>query len=175
MQANILKNVYQSWKTDRCIQIKWIIYNLHPIFYFIFNTWNKSGKKEKRENCRKLSFLCVLSHVPLLGTPWTAARQNPLSMGFPPQEYWSGLPFPTLGDLPTQGFKPHLLCLLHWLEYFLPRHHQFHPSWYIIVILFTITNYIVIEIPLFPCMSKQTKMINLTPSYRFHMKLPNQI
>ena len=65
------------------------------------------------------------------------------------------------------GIQASSLCLLHWLEYFLPRHHRFHPCWYIIIILFTITNYIVIEIPLFPCMSKQTKMINLTPSYCF--------
>ena len=36
-----------------------------------------------------------LSHVPLLATPWTAAYQAPLSMGFSRQEYWSGVPFPT--------------------------------------------------------------------------------
>ena len=39
-------------------------------------------------------------------TPWTIARQAPLSMGFLRQEYWSGLPFPSLGDLPTPGIKP---------------------------------------------------------------------
>ena len=38
-------------------------------------------------------------------TPWTAAHQTPLSMGFPRQEYWSGLPFPTPGDLPDPGIK----------------------------------------------------------------------
>ena len=38
----------------------------------------------------------------------------PLSMGFPRQEYWSGLPCPPPGDLPTQGRNSHLLCLLHW-------------------------------------------------------------
>ena len=35
-----------------------------------------------------------------LSTPWTAARQAPLSMGFSRQEYWSGVPFPSPGDLP---------------------------------------------------------------------------
>ena len=35
--------------------------------------------------------------------PWTVAHQTPLSMGFPRQEYWSGLPFPTLGDLLNPG------------------------------------------------------------------------
>ena len=39
-------------------------------------------------------------------TPWTAACQAPLSMGFPGQEYWSGLPFPPLGDLPDPRFDP---------------------------------------------------------------------
>ena len=39
-------------------------------------------------------------------TPWTVAHQAPLSMGFPRQEYWSGLPFPTPEDLPDPGIKP---------------------------------------------------------------------
>ena len=39
-------------------------------------------------------------------TPWTVARQAPLSMGFPRQEYCSGLPFPSPGDLPDPGIKP---------------------------------------------------------------------
>ena len=39
-------------------------------------------------------------------TPWTAAHQAPLSMGFCRQEYWSGLPFPSSGDLPEPEIKP---------------------------------------------------------------------
>ena len=39
-------------------------------------------------------------------TPWTIAYQPPLSKGFPRQEYWSGLPFPFLGDLPDSGIEP---------------------------------------------------------------------
>ena len=52
--------------------------------------------------------LCVsaLSHVQLLVTPWTVACQAPLSMGFPKQEYWSGLPCPPAGDLPDPGIEP---------------------------------------------------------------------
>ena len=38
--------------------------------------------------------------------PWTVARQAPLSMGFSRQEYWTGLPFPSPGDLPNQGIEP---------------------------------------------------------------------
>ena len=41
-----------------------------------------------------------------LETPWTAARQYPLSMGLPRQEYWNGLPFPSPKDLPNPGMEP---------------------------------------------------------------------
>ena len=51
---------------------------------------------------------CVLSHVWLFVTPWSAACQAPLSMGFPGHEYWSGLPFPPPGIFPTQGLNPSL-------------------------------------------------------------------
>ena len=52
---------------------------------------------------------CVLSYfsrVQLFVTPWTVARQAPLSKGFSRQEYWSRLPCPPPGDLPHQGMKP---------------------------------------------------------------------
>ena len=41
-----------------------------------------------------------------LATPWTVAPQAPLSMGFSRQEHWTGLPFPTPGDLPDSGIEP---------------------------------------------------------------------
>ena len=50
--------------------------------------------------------VCTLSRVWLFMTPWPVALQAPLSMGFARQEYWSGLPFPTPGDLPNQGIEP---------------------------------------------------------------------
>ena len=46
------------------------------------------------------------SHVQLCVTLWTVARQPPLSMGFSRQEYWSGLPCPSPGDLPNLGIEP---------------------------------------------------------------------
>ena len=48
----------------------------------------------------------MLSHVRLFATPWTVARQAPLSMEFSRKEYWSGLPFPSPGDLPNPGIEP---------------------------------------------------------------------
>ena len=47
-----------------------------------------------------------LSCVWLFATLWTAVHQAPLSMGFSRQEYWSGLPFPSPGDLPDSGIEP---------------------------------------------------------------------
>ena len=47
-----------------------------------------------------------LSVVSDSATPWTVARQSPLSMGFSRQEYWSGLPWPPPGDLPDPGIEP---------------------------------------------------------------------
>ena len=47
-----------------------------------------------------------LSHVRLFVIPWVVAIQAPLSMGFPRQEYWSGLPFPPPGDLPNLETEP---------------------------------------------------------------------
>ena len=54
-----------------------------------------------------LPTVCVqlLSRVQLFVTPGTVACQTPLSMGLPGQEYWSGLPFPSLGDLSDTGIE----------------------------------------------------------------------
>ena len=58
-------------------------------------SWLKKKKKKKS-----------LSHVQLFATPWTVVYQAPPSMGFSRQEYWSGLPFPSPGDLPDPGIEP---------------------------------------------------------------------
>ena len=50
--------------------------------------------------------LLLLSCVQLFVTTWTVACQAPLFMGLPRQEYWSGVPFPSLGDLPDPGIEP---------------------------------------------------------------------
>ena len=51
----------------------------------------------------------MLSHDQLFATPWTVAHQDPLSMGFSWQEYWSGVPCPPPGDLPDPGIEPSAL------------------------------------------------------------------
>ena len=69
--------------------------------------------------CRAFSLCehaCVLSHfngVKLFETPWTVAHQAPLSMELHRKEYWSGLTFPSPGDLPHLGIEPTSLISLH--------------------------------------------------------------
>ena len=58
------------------------------------------NKKWSRPNKVKVK---LLSRVRLFATLWTVAHQAPLSMGFFRQGYWSGLPFPSPGDLPDPG------------------------------------------------------------------------
>ena len=69
-------------------------------------------------------------------TLWTVACQAPLSMGFPRQEYWSGLLFPFPGDLPNTGIKP----LLHGQDGSLPLSHQGTPIPYMCIYIYTLYN-----------------------------------
>ena len=71
----------------------------HKTFPVILSCVFTSAFKKQME-------VCVLSHVQHFATPWTVAHQVPLSIGFPRQEYWSGLPFPPPGHLPAPGIKP---------------------------------------------------------------------
>ena len=68
--------------------------------------------------------LSCFSCVRFFATPWTVACQAPLSMGFSRQEYWSGLPFPSSGDLPDPGIKPVTLTSLALVG----RRRQWHPT-----------------------------------------------
>ena len=65
-----------------------------------FNVW------ATREAHTRVVELKSLSRVQLFVTPWTVAHQAPLSRGFSRQEYWSGLPFPSPGDLPNPRIEP---------------------------------------------------------------------
>ena len=75
-------------------QSTWAVYNSRK------TNWMKS-------TLAMLTCVIVLSHSVMSDflTPWTVARQAPPSMGFSRQEYWSGLPYPPLGDLPNPGIE----------------------------------------------------------------------
>ena len=59
--------------------------------------------RERKKERKKVK---LLSRVRLFATPWTVAYQAPLSMWFSRKEYWSGLPFPSPGDIPDPGIEP---------------------------------------------------------------------
>ena len=83
-------------------------------------------------------------HFWLFATPWTVARQAPLSTGFPGQEHCSGFPFPPPGDLPN----PCLQCLLHW------RWVLYHwATWEALPDLFSVLNSILSTLRKFPLTS----------------------
>ena len=66
-------------------------------------------KIDRTPDLTELVVFCVLSHSVVFNsfvTPWTVACQAPLSMEFSRQEYWSGLPVPSPGDLPSPGMEP---------------------------------------------------------------------
>ena len=60
----------------------------------------------RKGRCWDIGGGLVVKLRPTLSISWTAVRQALLSMGFSRQEYWSGLPFPSPGDLPDPGIKP---------------------------------------------------------------------
>ena len=66
-------------------------------------------------------------------TPWTVAHQAPLLMGFPRQEYWSGLPFPSPRDLPDPGIEPASPALAGGFFTTEPPGKPFYPSSHLIV------------------------------------------
>ena len=110
-----------SWMDDRltwlCIQQEQWEEQLvlrHSLKYLILDciicwAWDWYCDVKWGENYHISGFLEEFSTVRLVvsdsATPGSVARQAPLSMGFSRQEYWSGLPFPSLGDLPNQGIE----------------------------------------------------------------------
>ena len=74
---------------------------------------------------------CALScfgRVRLFATPWNVAHRAPLSIEFSKQEYWSGLPFPSPGDLPDPGLKPTSPAIPALQADSLPMSHQGSPA-----------------------------------------------
>ena len=85
-------------------------------------------------------FVCTLSHVRLLATPWTVAHQAPPSMGFPRQNTGAGCHFLLRRSFPTQRRNSCLLCLLHGQADSLPAEPRGEPHTYFYVYnIFTIS------------------------------------
>ena len=92
-----------SWSSLICMNVQWS-------FVWSFSRPLKVNRNVLKEILLGLGKQRVkvklLSCVQLFATPWTVAYQAPLSMGFSRQECWSGLPFPSPGDLPNPGIEP---------------------------------------------------------------------
>ena len=107
-----LKNPSFPWNkltTQIGVKNSWIIivvlllYLWCKLVLLITVLWMIHSKSKKKPNACMLN---PFSHVWLFATLWTMAHQAPLSMGFSRREYWSGLPFPSPGDLPDPGVEP---------------------------------------------------------------------
>ena len=83
----------------RCPDMLWTLMKRKQTFTGLWH-WNFAGVC-----CPSIGGLVTKSNLTLV-TPWTVAHQAPLSKGFSRQEYWSGLPFPSPGDLPNRGVEP---------------------------------------------------------------------
>ena len=122
--------IARTWKQPRCpsadewIRKSWYIYTMEyysaikkSTYESVLMRWMKLepiiqsevSQKEKHRYSMLLLLLSRFSHDWLYVTPWTAAYQASPSMGFSRQEHWSGLPFPSPGDLLHPGIEPGIL------------------------------------------------------------------
>ena len=95
-------------------KVNWLISSLNYIYNvnfplpcnIIYRFWRLGCGTSMGRGILYSACAQLLSHVWLFTTPWTVAHQAPLSMEFSRQEYWSGLPVPSPGDVPDPGIKP---------------------------------------------------------------------
>ena len=111
--GRIIKEVITPM-TSECIEYSFKKYtcyliSVHWLCALCLSQWAYVINLRKISHCGKQScgvWGCLLSHIWFFASPWTLARQTPLSMGFPREEYWSGSPFPSPGDLLHPGIEP---------------------------------------------------------------------
>ena len=96
------KEAQMDWVSCPRLQLK----KISLVFAFIFFKTSFVLQPYGTKASTRALVLRRFSHVWLFVAPWTIACQPPLSMGFSRQEYWSGLPFPSPGDLPNPGTEP---------------------------------------------------------------------
>ena len=114
LQLMGLQRVRHNWATELNWTERWIIFSIcsQGICSLVLKT--PMHNYNKHQNTISMVVVCgglVIKSCLTLGSPWTVACQVPLSMGFSTQKYWSGLPFPSPGDLPDPGIEPGSLAL----------------------------------------------------------------
>ena len=103
MDTCIAESLYSPPETITTLLINYTPIQNKKFFFFLILVLEKYF-----QGIMPNSYCCLVpkSCPTLLWPPWTVAHQVPLSVGFSRQEYWSGLPFPSPGDLPNAGIKP---------------------------------------------------------------------
>ena len=111
---SLLQGIFLTKKLNwGLLHFRWILYQLShlgsPILSLCecFYAFPLECKLYESRNNFIYNYMIVESHsrVRLFATPWTVAHQAPRSMGLSRHEYWSGLPFPSPGDLPNPGIE----------------------------------------------------------------------
>ena len=97
---------FEAWSQKTCYIILHAFIIFHLLVWFRGSQWVSKILEYGKSLGGRTFGTKSLSHVRLFATPWTVAYQAPSSMGFSRQEYWSGLPFPSPGDLPNPGIEP---------------------------------------------------------------------
>ena len=92
---------FKSWK-----MMLWKGCTQYATKFGKLSSGHRTGKGQFSFQSQRKVKVKSLSRVRLFATPWSVAYQTPPSMGFSRQVYWSGLPFPSPGDLPDPGIEP---------------------------------------------------------------------
>ena len=114
MTVNVIMSVNDIWKEyDSNFSVHQYVFLEHTCTHLSrYCLWLHLTETAELSNCNwDYGSACMLCRVQLFVTPWTVAHLAPLSMRFPRQEYWSGLPFPAPGDLPDPGMGTHIFCV----------------------------------------------------------------
>ena len=101
----LLIHKYKNLLLRSFIKIQSLVFP-NRVYFNIIPDYRKCFAFSPQTSNRKWKKVKTLSLVRLFVTPWTVAYQVPPSMGFSRQEYWSGAPFPSPGDLPDPGIEP---------------------------------------------------------------------
>ena len=116
--------MYASKEVYLIIKSLIVTLRIYKDTFFFKKRWKLERKNAFcKEECAVL--LCSVASNSV--TAWTVAHQAPLSLEFSKQEYWSGLPFSTPGDLPHPGIETSFVSLLQWQVDSLPLHHLGSP------------------------------------------------
>ena len=104
MTSNLI-SIWEALPMPDDALITWHM-KINKTWFFPINSFNLAAHTYINKRHIQIYMSEVTQSSPTLCAPWMVAYQAPLSIGFSRQEYWSGLPFPSPGDLPNPGIEP---------------------------------------------------------------------